>query len=174
MPYGRFTYRVERTRIVPPTETSVIDRVDHDRLVLSACHPLYSAAKRIIVFARLERRRRADAVSGAHPIERIGPPVTTYVHMTVLAVRPSTGTGRRFGRSDESRRTHMEQLRERIELESYAVDPHKVADAIVRRLLTGSGAEPSAPSARSRATARLTDPRATARRAYRLWRARST
>jgi sortase A len=54
MPYGRFTYRVERTRIVPPTETSVIDRVDHDRLALSACHPLYSAAKRIIVFARLE------------------------------------------------------------------------------------------------------------------------
>ena len=54
MPYGRFTYRVERTRIVPPTETSVIDRVDHDRLVLSACHPLYSAAKRIVVFARLD------------------------------------------------------------------------------------------------------------------------
>jgi sortase A len=54
MPYGRFTYRVERTRIVPPTETSVTDRVDHDRLVLSACHPLYSAAQRIVVFARLE------------------------------------------------------------------------------------------------------------------------
>jgi sortase A len=54
MPYGRFTYRVERTRIVPPTELSVIDRVDHDRLVLSACHPLYSAAQRIIVFARLD------------------------------------------------------------------------------------------------------------------------
>ena len=62
-------------------------------------------------------------------------PVTTYVHMTVLAVRHETGTGRRFGRSDESRRTHMEELRERIELESYSVDPHKVADAIVRRLL---------------------------------------
>jgi sortase A len=54
MPYGRFVYSVERTRIVPPTETSVIDPVDHDRLVLSACHPLYSAAKRIIVFARLD------------------------------------------------------------------------------------------------------------------------
>jgi sortase A len=54
MPYGRFLYSVERTRIVPPTETSVTDRVDHDRLVLSACHPLYSAAKRIIVFARLD------------------------------------------------------------------------------------------------------------------------
>ena len=55
MPYGRFVYRVERTRIVEPTETSVIDRVDHNRLVLSACHPLYSAAQRIIVFARLEQ-----------------------------------------------------------------------------------------------------------------------
>jgi anti-sigma28 factor (negative regulator of flagellin synthesis) len=55
--------------------------------------------------------------------------------MTVLAVRYETGKARRFGRSDESRRTHMEQLRERIELDSYAVDPQKVADAIVRRLL---------------------------------------
>jgi sortase A len=55
MPYGRFAYRVERIRIVAPTETSVIDRVDHDRLVLTACHPLYSAAQRIVVFARQER-----------------------------------------------------------------------------------------------------------------------
>jgi sortase A len=54
MPYARFTYRVERTKIVPPTELSVTDRVAHDRLVLSACHPLYSAAQRIIVFARLD------------------------------------------------------------------------------------------------------------------------
>ena len=64
-------------------------------------------------------------------------PVTTYVHMTALALRYETGTGRRFGRS-ESRRMQMQQLRERIELESYAVDPHKVADAIVRRLLAES------------------------------------
>jgi sortase A len=55
MPYGHFVYRVERTRIVPPTEISVTDRVAYDRLVLSACHPLYSAAQRIVVFARLER-----------------------------------------------------------------------------------------------------------------------
>jgi sortase A len=53
MPYGRFTYEVEKTRIVAPTEVSVIDRVAFDRLVLSACHPLYSAAQRIVVFARL-------------------------------------------------------------------------------------------------------------------------
>jgi sortase A len=54
MPYGRFSYRVERTRIVPPTATWVTDRVAYDRLVLTACHPLYSAAQRIVVFARLE------------------------------------------------------------------------------------------------------------------------
>ncbi|MEA2156110.1 MAG: sortase [Solirubrobacteraceae bacterium] len=53
MPYGRFTYEVQKRRIVAPTEISVIKRVGYDRLVLSACHPLYSAAKRIVVFARL-------------------------------------------------------------------------------------------------------------------------
>lgn len=53
MPYGRFTYEVERSEIVDPSEISVIRRVKFDRLVLSACHPLYSAKQRIVVFARL-------------------------------------------------------------------------------------------------------------------------
>lgn len=55
MPYGRFVYSIERKRIVPPTAVWVTRRVDHDRLVLTACHPLYSAAQRIVAFARLER-----------------------------------------------------------------------------------------------------------------------
>jgi sortase A len=54
MPYGRFAYRVERTRIVAPTQVDVVGRVAYDRLVLTACHPLYSAAQRIVVFAREE------------------------------------------------------------------------------------------------------------------------
>ena len=53
MPYGRFTYRVERTRIVAPTARWVIRPAGYERLVLTACHPLYSAAQRIVVFARL-------------------------------------------------------------------------------------------------------------------------
>jgi sortase A len=54
MPYGRFTYAVEKTKIVSPNDISVIDRVPGaERLVLSACHPKYSASHRIIVFARL-------------------------------------------------------------------------------------------------------------------------
>lgn len=55
MPYGRFTYEVDRTRIVKPDALWVIRKTDHDRLVLSACHPLYSAEQRIVVFARLVR-----------------------------------------------------------------------------------------------------------------------
>lgn len=61
MPYARFTYAVEDRRIVRPTDIGVIDAVGYDRLVLSACHPLYSAAKRIVVFARLVDTRALGA-----------------------------------------------------------------------------------------------------------------
>jgi anti-sigma28 factor (negative regulator of flagellin synthesis) len=57
--------------------------------------------------------------------------------MTALAVRYRTGRTRRFERRDESRMVQMEQLRERIERDEYAVDAHKVADAIVRKLQAG-------------------------------------
>lgn len=52
--YGRFVYRVTGHRIVKPTDTWVLDRIGRERLVLSACHPLYSAEQRIIVFADLQ------------------------------------------------------------------------------------------------------------------------
>ena len=55
MPYARLTYRVERQRVVPPTATWVTRDVAYEELILSACEPLYSAAKRIVIFARLER-----------------------------------------------------------------------------------------------------------------------
>jgi len=58
MPYGRFVYDVERQQIVDPTATYVTKRVGHDRLVLTACHPKYSAAQRIVIFARLLRAER--------------------------------------------------------------------------------------------------------------------
>ena len=62
MPYGRFTYRVEKSEIVEPTDLSVKDPVGYDRLILSACHPLYSAAQRVIVFARQVKRERRSTV----------------------------------------------------------------------------------------------------------------
>jgi sortase A len=56
MPDGRFIYRVTRTKIVDDSDLSVLDRVGYKQLVLSACHPLYSAAQRVIAFARQVRR----------------------------------------------------------------------------------------------------------------------
>lgn len=53
MPYGTFTYEVTGTEIVDPSQIEVVDDVGRERLVLSACHPLYSAAQRYIVFADL-------------------------------------------------------------------------------------------------------------------------
>jgi sortase A len=61
MPYGRFFYRVQQRKIVAPTDVSVVKRVAYDRLVLSACHPLYSASQRIIVFARFVRAQPRGA-----------------------------------------------------------------------------------------------------------------
>jgi sortase A len=64
MPYGRFAYRVQRTQIVDPDALWVTRDVGYQRLVLSACHPLYSAAQRIIVFARLEQVAARGAAIG--------------------------------------------------------------------------------------------------------------
>jgi sortase A len=59
LPYGTFVYRVDRTQVVDDSALWVTKRVGHDQLVLTACHPLYSAAQRIVAFARLTERRPA-------------------------------------------------------------------------------------------------------------------
>jgi sortase A len=53
MPYGTFTYELEKTEIVEPSQYEVVRDVGYERLVLTACHPLYSAAQRIVAFGRL-------------------------------------------------------------------------------------------------------------------------
>jgi sortase A len=53
MPYGTFTYEVEREKVVEPSDVQIVRNVGHDRAVLTACHPLYSAAQRYAIFARL-------------------------------------------------------------------------------------------------------------------------
>ena len=63
MPYGRFTYVVQYHKIVVPTALWVTHNVGYDRLVLSACNPLYSAAQRIVVFARLQDMQPAGAAT---------------------------------------------------------------------------------------------------------------
>ncbi|MGH3013124.1 MAG: sortase [Gaiellaceae bacterium] len=51
MPYGRYAFRVTGTEIVDDADWSIL-RGRGEFLVLSACHPLYSNAQRIVVTAR--------------------------------------------------------------------------------------------------------------------------
>jgi sortase A len=52
MPYGTFRYTVFRHEVVSATDWSILKRPSFEELVLSACHPLYSASHRWVVFAR--------------------------------------------------------------------------------------------------------------------------
>ena len=55
MPYAAFNYVVEKHEVVDPGDVGIINPVGYDRLVLTACHPPYSAAERYAVFAKLSR-----------------------------------------------------------------------------------------------------------------------
>jgi sortase A len=63
MPYGAFTYHVQRTRVVASDALWITRKVGFNQLVLSACHPLYSASKRIVIFARLVGARPRGATA---------------------------------------------------------------------------------------------------------------
>jgi sortase A len=49
--YGVFEYRVTGSRIIAPTDGSVLRATDEPTLVLTTCHPRFSAAERLVVFA---------------------------------------------------------------------------------------------------------------------------
>jgi sortase A len=76
MPYAWLTYTVLGQRVVEPTNVeAAVGQVGYTRLVLSACTPLFSAEKRILVYARLTRTdpvgaaRRLPGGAIARPIE---------------------------------------------------------------------------------------------------------
>ena len=76
MPYAHFTYTVIGQKVVAPTDVpAAVSEVGYTRLVLSACTPVFSAAKRLLVYARLTRtvpEGAARVLPGgaiAHPIE---------------------------------------------------------------------------------------------------------
>jgi sortase A len=52
-PYGSFRYTVYGQKVVDDRDWSIVRPRSFEQLVLTACHPLYSASKRIVVSARL-------------------------------------------------------------------------------------------------------------------------
>lgn len=87
MPYGRYRYRFQKQRIVDPYEVGVVRDVGYERLVLTACHPLYSAAQRIVVFARLADSGPPAGQRGGGSGEPTGSPPAS------LASVPQPGLG---------------------------------------------------------------------------------
>ncbi len=100
MPYARFTYVVTGRRVVQPTDVQAAEaEVGYSRVVLSACTPLFSAAKRLLVYGRLrltvpEGAARslpggaiAQPIPGATPAaaRKPLPPVLEPLHHDVLA-----------------------------------------------------------------------------------------
>jgi sortase A len=93
MPYAQLTYRVESLRVVLPTALWVIRYRGYDRLVLSACHPLFSAAHRIVVFARLQTeapRGPALALPGSSPTP-FTPPADAATASAAVDATSATG-----------------------------------------------------------------------------------
>ncbi len=63
LPHGTFRYRVFKHEIVESDDWSIIRDRGFDTLVLSACHPLYSAEQRWVVYARLVQVKPRDGPS---------------------------------------------------------------------------------------------------------------
>jgi sortase A len=49
--FGIFNYRVTGSRIIPPSDGSVLEPTRRPTLVLTTCNPRFSAAERLVVFA---------------------------------------------------------------------------------------------------------------------------
>ncbi|MGQ9475527.1 MAG: class E sortase [Actinomycetota bacterium] len=55
---ARYTYLVYEQRIVLPTDLTVLEQEGEPKVTLTACHPWYSAARRIVVLGRLATMER--------------------------------------------------------------------------------------------------------------------
>jgi sortase A len=55
MPYAAFTYVMQRHQVVDPSDVGILRPAGFDQLVLTACHPPYSASHRYALFAKLTR-----------------------------------------------------------------------------------------------------------------------
>ena len=152
MPYGRFTYRVERK-----PDRAADRRLGHQPRVLRSADPLGvppavfggAAHRRLRPAHPIGPARLCGVRSGDEPID-LCPRGDDEAHMTVQETRytkrarmtgPARDGGRRFGRSSPSLPpkdgavTKVQQLRVSIECGTYEVDSQAVAAAILKRLL---------------------------------------
>jgi sortase A len=53
---GSFRYVMTEQKVVSPNQVDVLDSTSDNRLTLTTCHPKYSAAKRLVIIAKLDNR----------------------------------------------------------------------------------------------------------------------
>ena len=103
MPYGRFTYAVEGSRVVAPSNITVLRATGKDRLVLTTCTPLFSAAKRLVVTARLKSAVPTGAgLRDPFPLQLSGAVLPAHAH----GVRAEKGHHSETGVLAQGRRPH--------------------------------------------------------------------
>jgi sortase A len=95
MPYAHFTYTVIAQRVVSPRDVhAAVAEVGYTRVVLSACTPVFSAEKRLLVFAKLTRTvpvgaaRRLAGGAIARPIEAHPPPARSALPVVLKSLDP--------------------------------------------------------------------------------------
>ena len=87
MPYARFTYAVTSSAVVAPTDVrAAVSYAGYPRLVLSACTPVFSAAKRLLVFARLQS---STLRQGGTPPPRLTSGARTPAARPAVRARPA-------------------------------------------------------------------------------------
>lgn len=71
MPYGTFTYRIERHSIVDATDLSVLRSRGVEEIALQACHPRFFATQRYIAWGRLVNVELPASLRGRVTLPRI-------------------------------------------------------------------------------------------------------
>ena len=92
--YGTFHYKVDSTQIVSPSASEVLLDKGDNRITLTACHPKYSAEKRIIVSgvlvgAPVGKARGQDAFQASHQSTSGGAGNTATIDGGLSGVRSS-------------------------------------------------------------------------------------
>jgi sortase A len=80
---GRFEYKASETRIVKPSEVSVVAPTPDNRLTLTSCNPRFSAAQRIVLVSQL-----------VGPAAPAAPPVANQPKVTEVVGATSDPKGR--------------------------------------------------------------------------------
>jgi sortase A len=69
---GRFHYQVSESKVVKPSDVSVLDPTPDSRLTLTTCTPRYSASRRLVIVSRLTGLPAEGPANTSRPVVAAG------------------------------------------------------------------------------------------------------